>query len=82
MSLGKILGSISPAFGMLSGKGMFGNNNMFSMLSPMLSALLGGHKEKRDQYLSAAEPRPQAQQGQGGPQDYLSMLLSNLMNRG
>jgi hypothetical protein len=42
MKLGKILGSISPAFGLLSGKGLFGSDmvqNMFGTMSPMYGML-------------------------------------------
>lgn len=40
--LGKIAGSISPAFGMVSGKGAFGNKDVLGSLSPLFG-MLSGH---------------------------------------
>jgi hypothetical protein len=42
MKLGHILGSISPAFGMLSGHGLFGNKDFLGSMSP-LYGMLSGH---------------------------------------
>lgn len=41
MGLGKILGSISPAFGMLSGKGLFGHLPLNAMGQSGLGGILG-----------------------------------------
>lgn len=41
MSLGKILGSISPAFGMLSGQGMFGHMPLQQMGQMGMGGILG-----------------------------------------
>jgi hypothetical protein len=35
MNFGKILGSISPAFGMAAGKGLFGNKDVLGSMSPL-----------------------------------------------
>lgn len=40
-SLGSILGSISPAAGMVSGKGLFGNKDVMGTLSPMFGMISG-----------------------------------------
>lgn len=41
MNLGKILGSVSPAFGMASGKGLFGNKGVMGSISPLLGMMSG-----------------------------------------
>lgn len=44
MKIGKILGSISPAFGLLSGQGMFGSHmaqGMMGSMSPLFGMLSG-----------------------------------------
>lgn len=67
MGLGKILGSISPAFGLISGKGMFGDvghmlgshgglGGLASMGGlGMLMNLLGGHGGGEDQQQAAPQ---------------------------
>lgn len=69
MGLGKILGSISPAFGLISGKGMFGDVGhmlgshggigglgAFGGLE-MLMNLLGGHGGGEEQPAAPAAPQ-------------------------
>lgn len=71
MGLGKILGSISPAFGLISGKGMFGDVGhmlgshggigglgAFGGLG-MLMNLLGGHGDDQPAPQPAPQPVPQ-----------------------
>lgn len=41
MGIGKILGSISPAFGMASGKGVFGNKDVMGSISPLYGMMSG-----------------------------------------
>ncbi len=41
MKLGNILGSISPAFGMASGNGLFGNSEVMGSISPLYGMASG-----------------------------------------
>lgn len=86
MKFGKILGSISPAFGLLAGQGLFGSHGFkqgLGMMSPMAGMLgLGrGHGDEQQQ----PQVQPQAmpgemqmgnspmapmQQGQGAPPSF------------
>jgi len=81
MNLGKILGSISPAFGMASGKGLFGNSDVMSALGGLgggmgIGSLMGGGGA-----FGGMGGQQQQQQGQQQPDEQnmsvLDMLLRN-----
>jgi hypothetical protein len=98
LGIGKILGSVSPAFGLVSGKGLFGNKGVLGTISPLYGMISGkgafGHLEDilgggglLGMLLGGGgggggNPTQMLDGGQNMSDDYLSSLLRKLQGIG